>query len=187
MPRYIKFNGQTLYKPGALSRVTASPNRRTNLGLESRRAAAECPDPCATAGRAATERFGRGPAPMAAQQRPRAVEDERSFAGRTGLRCAAVPAEKRRGDAATVDDQQRLGPTRPVEPLESREQRTADHAAPLLGELLSQVDHLDLRRRRSRGEGDAHPTLGIRASERLDRRCRAQEQCRRAEIGRAHV
>lgn len=32
MPRFIKFNGQTLYKPGALSRVTASPNRRSNPG-----------------------------------------------------------------------------------------------------------------------------------------------------------
>lgn len=30
MPRFITFNGQTLFKPGALSRVTASPNRRSN-------------------------------------------------------------------------------------------------------------------------------------------------------------
>ena len=30
MPRFITFNGQTLVKPGALSKVTASPNRRSN-------------------------------------------------------------------------------------------------------------------------------------------------------------
>jgi hypothetical protein len=105
-------------------------NRREeslHVSLESLSSTTDCTNPRTLTGRATRQRLSDKATAVAAQQRARAVEHQRSLARWAGLRRATISAEERRRKTAAIDDQERLLPITPAQALESGEEWTADH------------------------------------------------------------
>ena len=105
-------------------------NRREeslHLSLKSLRSATDRANPRTLTRRAACQWFGNKATTVTAQQRAGAMEHQRPFARRAGLRCATISAEECRRKTAAIDNQQRLLTITPAQALQGGEECAADH------------------------------------------------------------